>query len=153
MFESNLDNFVASKVSPDGCILAALADDIGLVSLLPVHRETVFMTEDSHGLEGQLVCGTENADGNFASIGDEDLVQLHDGTVRPQASVHGVGILVGLAVGVRCAIVALVVLLRIGHGEEKSMAPKGRMTWLVARGSSSSDVSVLQERWDVCVGA
>lgn len=119
MFQCNLDDLVASKVSPDRSVLAPFANDICLVSLLPVHGKTVLMTEDCYSLERQLVSGTENPNRDLASVGNENLVLLHYGAVRPETSVHSVGILVSVAVCVRRAIVALVVLLRVGHGEEE----------------------------------
>lgn len=89
------------------------------------------MTEDCYCLKGQLVGGSENANWNFTSVGNEDLVHLHDGAVRPQASVHGVGMLVGISVSMWSAII--IVLLRVGHGEVEVNGSTGRMTWLVVQ--------------------
>ena len=70
MLKSNLDDLISSKISCHRCILAPLANDIGLVCLLPVHAESVFIAEDCDRLQGQLVCGTEDSNGDFSSIGN-----------------------------------------------------------------------------------
>ena len=90
MLESNLDDLVTGEISANWSILATLANDIGFVGLLPVHAQSVFIAEDGNGLEGKFVCGTEDSNGDFTSVGDEDLLQLHDCRICPQAIVHRV---------------------------------------------------------------
>ena len=113
MCESDLDDLITSKVSSNRSVLATLANDIGLIGLLPVHSHAVLVREDRDSLERQLVGGTEDADGDLAAVGDEDLLQVHDAAVCAQARVHRVGDVVGVAVGVGRAI--LVVVGAIGH--------------------------------------
>lgn len=102
MLQSNLNNLVSGKIRTHGRILASLPNHIRLVGLLPVHGQAVLVAEDCHGLERQLVCGTEDTDGDLASVGDEQLLHLHDGAVGTQALVHRVGVRV-LAIWVRRA--------------------------------------------------
>ena len=52
--------------------LARLAREVGLVRLEAVERETVFMGVDSDGANAQFVRRPEDADGDFAAIGDEE---------------------------------------------------------------------------------
>ena len=113
MCKSDLDNLITSKVRSNRSVLATLANHISLIGLLSVHAHAVLVREDSHGLEGQLVGGTEDTDGNLAAVGDEDLLEVHDAAVGAQARVDGVGGVVGLAVGVWSAI--LVVVGTVGH--------------------------------------
>ena len=68
--QRNLDNLVAGQVRTDGRVLAALADEVGLVGLLPVHAQTVLIAEDGDGVQGQLVGGAEDADRDLAAVGD-----------------------------------------------------------------------------------
>ena len=81
MCESDLDDLITSKVSSNRSVLATLANDIGLIGLLPVHSHAVLVREDRDSLERQLVGGTEDTDGNFTTVGDKDLLKLHDGRV------------------------------------------------------------------------
>ena len=90
MGNSNLDDLVSCKVGTDRRILASRANHVCFVRLLSVHAETVFITEDGDGLKGELVGGTENTDGDFASVGNEDLVELHDGRVGSESVVDRV---------------------------------------------------------------
>ena len=113
MCESDLDDLVTSKVSSNRSVLATLANHISLIGLLPVHAHAVLVREDSNSLEGQLVGGTEDTDGDLAAVGDEDLLEVHDAAVGAQTRVDGVGGVVGLAVGVWSAI--LVVVGTVGH--------------------------------------
>lgn len=117
MVFGNLDNLLLGEVGLHRRVLSPLANDIGLISLLPVHRETVLVTVDRDSLEGELVGSTEDTDWDFTSVGDEDLVQLHDGAVGSQASVDGVGMLVSVAVGVRRA--ELVAAAVLSHGGQR----------------------------------
>jgi hypothetical protein len=81
VLDCDLDDLVASQISPNGRVLAAGADLVGLVSLLPVHAEAVLMTVDGDCVERQLVGCAEDADGNLAAVGDYRAVrqcgQLH----------------------------------------------------------------------------
>lgn len=142
MFFGNLDNLLLSEVGLHRRILSPLANDIGLVSLLSVHRETILVTVDGDGLEGELVGSTEDTDWDFTSVGDEDLVQLHDRAVRSQAGVDGVGILVSVAVSVRRA--ELVAAAVLSHGGQRGqlllslllllLLTPGRRNWNCCRG-------------------
>ena len=70
MCKSNLDNLITSKISSNRSVLATLANHISLVGLLSVHAHAVLVREDGHGLERQLVGGTEDSDGDLSSDGD-----------------------------------------------------------------------------------
>lgn len=113
MLLRDLDDLVSGEICSHRCILPSLSNDIGFISLLSVHAESVLMTVDSDGLEGKLVGGTEDTDGNLAAVGDEDLLEVHDAAVGAQTRVDGVGDVVSLAFGVWGAI--LVVVGTVGH--------------------------------------
>jgi len=113
MCKSDLDDLVTSKVGSNRSVLATLANNVGLVGLLPVHAHAVLVREDGNSLEGQLVGGTEDTDGDLAAVGHEDLLEVHDAAVRAETRVHRVGGGVSLAVGVWGAI--LVVVSTVGH--------------------------------------
>jgi hypothetical protein len=120
VLDSDLDDLVASQVSPNGRVLATGADLVGLVSLLPVHAEAVLMTVDCDCVERQLVGCAEDADGDFAAVGDwrlsdnvgsftraigrgqrtQQLLQLHNGAARSQVMVHRVAVGMVLAMAV-----------------------------------------------------
>ena len=51
--------------------LAGVTDQVRLVGLEPVHRESVFVRIDRDGSDAQLVCRAKDADGDFATVGDE----------------------------------------------------------------------------------
>jgi hypothetical protein len=70
VLDRDLDDLVAGQVGADGCVLAAGANLVGLVGFLPVHAEAVLMTVDGDCVERQLVSCSENADGDFSSVGD-----------------------------------------------------------------------------------
>src|SRR5262245_45873752 len=55
--------------------LAGLADVVGLVGLEAVQCEAVLMGVDRDGADTQLVGGAENANGDFGTIGDEQLAE------------------------------------------------------------------------------
>lgn len=113
MCKSDLDDLVTSKVRSNRSVLATLANHVSLVGLLSVHAHAVLVREDGNGLKRQLVCGTEDTDGDLAAVGHEDLLEVHDAAVRAQTRVHGVGDVVSVAVGVWSAI--LVVVGTVGH--------------------------------------
>lgn len=48
---------------------------------LPMHAQSVFITEDCNCVKGQLVGCSEDTNGDFASVGHQNLLQLHDGAV------------------------------------------------------------------------
>lgn len=68
--DGNLDNLVGGEVGLYGSVLARFADDVGLVCLLPVHAEPVLATVYCDSLEGELVGSTEDANGDFSTVGD-----------------------------------------------------------------------------------
>ena len=90
VLEGNLDDFITGQISTDGGVLATTADHVGLVRLLTVHRETVLMGEDGNCLEGEFMCSTEDPNGDFTTVGYEDLLELHDGGIGPQTTVDRV---------------------------------------------------------------
>src|SRR5207249_6367677 len=53
--------------------LTGLADGVGLVRLEAMEREAVLVGVDSHGADTELMRRPENANGNFATIGDQQL--------------------------------------------------------------------------------
>jgi hypothetical protein len=59
VLKGDLDDLVTSEIGTDWSILSALANDIGLVSLLPVHTEPVFIAVYGDGVERKLVSGTD----------------------------------------------------------------------------------------------
>jgi hypothetical protein len=61
VLDRNFDNFVASKICTDWSVLTASSNNISLIGFLSVHAESVFITENSYGVEGKLVSGTENS--------------------------------------------------------------------------------------------
>lgn len=116
----NLDNLVGGEVGLHGSVLAGFADDIGLVGLLPVHAEPVLATVYSDCLEGQLVGSTEDADGDFTTVGHcakdslegcwylaqlhtarltQELLHVHNGGVGAEAGVDGVIVVGDLLTG------------------------------------------------------
>ena len=75
VLNGNLDNLITSQVCADWRILATLANDISFIGLLPVHGESVLITEDCDCLQGKFV-GLEGhmlavrpLISNFSSIG------------------------------------------------------------------------------------
>lgn len=60
------------------------------VLTLSVHGQAVLPAVDGDGVQGQLVGGSEDTDGDFTAVGDEDLALLHDGAVGADASVDAV---------------------------------------------------------------
>jgi hypothetical protein len=90
MLQCNLDDLVAGEVCFHRPVLTTLSNDIGLVSFLAVHAETVFIAEDSYGLQRKLVRGTKDSDRDLASICNEYLLELHDRRVGPEPGMDGV---------------------------------------------------------------
>lgn len=117
MLQSNLDDFVAGEVSSDRRILSSLSDNISLVGLLSVHAETVLVAEDGHSLKGQLVGGTEDPDWDLSTVGDENLLQLHNARIGPDA-MDGLWFVCGVVVVLEGLMVGSMVAmgLIVGHG-------------------------------------
>lgn len=111
VLHGNLDDLVAGEVGADGCVLAALADLVGLVCLLTVHAEAVLVAVDGDRVQRQLVGCAEDADGDLASVGDHELLELHDGAVGSQPVVH--------RVAVRVVLAMLVVKGRVVNGRRR----------------------------------
>ena len=65
------DDAVDIEVRPDR--LARLADQVGLVGLEAVQGVAVFVRVDGDRADAQLVGRAEDADGDLAAIGDEQL--------------------------------------------------------------------------------
>jgi hypothetical protein len=59
VLEGDLDDLVTGEIGTDWSVLSALANDIGLIGLLPVHAESVFIAVYSDGMERKLVGGTD----------------------------------------------------------------------------------------------
>lgn len=60
VLHSDLNDLVTSEVSSNGRVLAALANHVRLVGLLPMHAKSILITEDSDGVQGELVGGSED---------------------------------------------------------------------------------------------
>lgn len=90
VLEGDLDNLVSGQIGAHGGVLTALSNHVGLVRLLTVHGQAVLVRVDGDGLQGQLVGGTEDTDGDFTTVGDEDLLELHDGGIGAQTPVDRV---------------------------------------------------------------
>jgi hypothetical protein len=65
------DDLVDVEIGADG--VAALPDHVGLVGFDPVDRVAVLVGEDGDRLGSELVGGTEGADRDLTTVGDEDL--------------------------------------------------------------------------------
>ena len=77
------DQFVDLQIASTGP-RCALADQIGLVGLEAVQRQLVLFGIDGDGLDAELVGGAEHADGDFAAVGDEDLLDRQGGAPMPE---------------------------------------------------------------------
>ena len=69
-----LDDAVDDEVALDG---GRRADGIGLVRHLHVQGLAVGLREDGDGGDAGLATGADDADGDLAAIGDEQLLELH----------------------------------------------------------------------------
>jgi hypothetical protein len=69
MINSNLDNFVNGEIGAHRRILSPLSNDICFVGLLTVHGQAIFVAEDGDCMQRQLVCCSEDANGDLATIG------------------------------------------------------------------------------------
>ena len=53
-----------------------------------MHAQPIFIRVDCDGLQGKLVSCPEDTYGDLPPIGNQDLLELHDGGVRTQPLVH-----------------------------------------------------------------
>ena len=65
------------------------------------------MAVDCDCLEGELVSGTEDSDRYLASVGNKKLLQLQDRAIRSQPLVNSIASTIGLAISMRCAVLAV----------------------------------------------
>ena len=61
----------------------ALADQVGFVGLEAMQAQPVFLRINGDGAQAEFVCGAQNADGDFAAVGCQELFH-HLGSRRPQ---------------------------------------------------------------------
>src|SRR5205814_9173455 len=71
------DDAVDVEVGADG--LAGPADAVGLLGLEAVQGEAVLVRVDGDGTDAQLVRGAEDADGDLAAVGGEELADGAEG--------------------------------------------------------------------------
>jgi hypothetical protein len=74
MLNSDSHDLILRKIRLYRPELASLANDISLISLLPVHAQAILMTVNSDSVQGQLVSSTEDSDGDLATIGNQNLL-------------------------------------------------------------------------------
>ena len=67
------------NVEIGGDRLQPLADQVGLVGLLPVHVHLVLLRVDGHGADAELGARPEHADGDLATVGHQHAL---DGAVE-----------------------------------------------------------------------
>ena len=67
------NDFGYVKIGPNG--VAFFANLVGLVSLLAMHRTAIFPGENRDGLRSQFKSRTKCPNGNFASVGHQDLLK------------------------------------------------------------------------------
>lgn len=79
----DLDYLIGSQIGPDGSILAAFANDIGLIGFLSVHAQSVLITVYGDGLEGKLVSCSEDSNRDFTTVGDYEMVKLASSGSQP----------------------------------------------------------------------
>ena len=84
MLKGNLDNLISGKIGPDGRVLAAASDNICLICLLAMHAKTVLIAVDGDGVQGELVSGTEDTNGDFSTVGN-----YYQAVSRAQGSIEG----------------------------------------------------------------
>ena len=70
----NTDDLFDGQIGGHGA--HAFANFIGLISLEPVQAQLVLFGIDRHGAFAQLVGGTHHTDGNLASVGYEDFLEV-----------------------------------------------------------------------------
>ncbi len=64
------DDAVDVEIGADGAF--ALTDEIRFIGLEAVHAETVFLRENGDRAQTEFARGAENANGNFAAVGDKE---------------------------------------------------------------------------------
>ena len=69
---SYLNDFLPVEVAVLG---GCRTNPIGLIGLLDVKRLLVGIGVDGYSLDSQFLAGTDNAAGDFASVGDEDFIE------------------------------------------------------------------------------
>ena len=75
------------EVGPDR--LAGLADAVGLVGLEAVQGEAVLVRVDGDGADAEFVGRAEDADGDLAAVGDEQLLEWAGGTAVRHRRLRG----------------------------------------------------------------
>ena len=78
------DDAVDVEVGADR--LARLADAVGLVGLEAVQGEAVLVGVDGDGADAQLVGRAEDADGDLAAVGDQELANRSSLFIRHEAA-------------------------------------------------------------------
>ena len=79
-FDRDADDVRNIEISLDGAL--ALAHQVSLVRLRAVEREPVFLRVDGYRANAQLRRGAHDADGDLATVGDEQAVDLAHGELR-----------------------------------------------------------------------
>lgn len=90
VFKCDSDDVVLSEVG--GHWGHSFANQVGLVGFVSMSVHPVLVGVDGDGRHGELVGGTEDSDGDFTSIGDEDFFQRARGSslLLPQPGDAGV---------------------------------------------------------------
>lgn len=100
VFNGDFDNLVAGKVCTNWSVLSSLSNDVRLVSLLSVHAESVFITENSYCVEGKLVGSSEDSCGStLGEAFDEDCGLLADWNLATIRNYEAVSRLYGASEG------------------------------------------------------
>ena len=76
-FLGDADDVVDVEVGRDRFL--AGADQVGLVGLEAVQGEAVFVGVDGDGADAQFAGGAQDADGDFAAVGDQEAADLFHG--------------------------------------------------------------------------
>ncbi len=88
-FEGEGDDAFDVEVGGDGAF--SLADQVGFVGFEAVDGVAVLVGVDGDGAEAEFVRGTEDANGDFTAVGDEDLLHFFDRSVsklKPKTSIR-----------------------------------------------------------------
>ena len=75
------------QVGGDGFL--AGPDPIGLIGLEAMEGEAVLVGEDGDGADAHLSGGPQDADGDFAAVGDEEAADLFHGTAGEKCKKGG----------------------------------------------------------------
>ncbi len=73
MFQSDPNNIILSQIRPNRS--QPLPNQITLITLVSMSSHSVLEGVDGDGGHGEFVCGTEDTDGDFTSVGDEDFLE------------------------------------------------------------------------------